>query len=157
MSDREHHEELPSDDTPTEKGSDAQGTADFQRASEFVDNEIDSVDDISKLSIEALVVLSVLRITNHSDELRVNIVRASRLVIIELDVKEEDLGQVIGKDGHTVDAVRSIARSASGDSGVEYDIMLLEKGRRPPRVRRRRSPDRNNRSRSRHHRNHGEY
>jgi predicted RNA-binding protein YlqC (UPF0109 family) len=157
MADRDQHEEIPSDETPTEKGSDAQSTAGFQSASEFLDNEIDSVEDISELSIEALVVLSILRIVNHSKELRVNIIRASRLVIIELDVKEEDLGQVIGKDGHTVDAVRSIARSASGDSGVEYDIMLLEKGRRPQRGRRRRSPGRNDRPRGRYHRQRSGY
>ena len=145
MSDRDHHEEPPVDESPEEKGSDENTTADFQNASEFVDNEIDYVDDICELSIEALVVLSVLRVANHPEALRVNIIRASRLVIIELDVKEEDLAQVIGKDGHTIDSVRDIARCVSGDSGMEYDVVLLQKGKRPNRGRRRRySSNRNN-------------
>jgi predicted RNA-binding protein YlqC (UPF0109 family) len=139
MSDRDQHDEPLVDDIAAEERSDSNSNADFQDATDFVDAEIDSVDDINDLSVEALVVLSVLRIVNHPEELRVNIIRASRMVIIELDVKEEDLRYVIGKEGHTVDAVRSVARAASGDSAVEYDIVLLQKGKRPVSGRRRRS------------------
>jgi len=112
----------------------------FQCAADFVDAEIDLLDDgsISDLSVEALVTLTVLRIVDNPDELRVNITRASRMTVIELDVHEDDLGKVIGKYGHTIDAIRSIARSAAGESPIEYDIVPLEKGKPPARNRRRR-------------------
>ncbi|MGW8179674.1 MAG: KH domain-containing protein [bacterium] len=130
--------DIKEDIEEVERSDDAPHTS-FQNALDFVDAEIDALNDgdISELPIEALVALVVLRIVEHPQDVRLNITRASRLVVIELDVNTEDLGKVIGKQGHTVDAIRSIARSAAGESSIEYDIVPLEKGKPPARSRRR--------------------
>lgn len=140
MSDQDQANEEVSEDIEAVERSDDEGNSGFQYALDFVDAEIDLLDDgnISELSIEALVTLIVLRIVDHPEDMRVNVTHASRMVVIELDVKEDDLGKVIGRHGHTVDAIRSIARSAAGESPIEYDIVPLEKGKPPVRNRRQR-------------------
>jgi predicted RNA-binding protein YlqC (UPF0109 family) len=107
----------------------SKSAAHFTSASEFVDAEIDLVDYISDLSVEALVALSVLQVVSNPAEVRVSVTKASRLVVIEFDVCESDIGQVIGRGGHTIDAIRSLAKSALGESDVEYLISVLEDGK----------------------------
>lgn len=138
--------ELARDGEIEEESSAEQEYTNFQLACDFVDDAIDAVDRISDLSIEALIVLTVLRIVRHPEDFKVNITRASRMVVIELDVHEDDLGPVIGRYGHTVDSLRDIARSAAGDSGVDYDIVPLENGKPPPSRNRRYSRNRDLRS-----------
>jgi predicted RNA-binding protein YlqC (UPF0109 family) len=103
------------------------------RALDFVDDSIDAVDYISELSVEALVALNVLRITKHPEDVLVNITKSQRLIIMEFDVHKSDLAALIGKEGNTINSVRSIARAAAGNSEIKYVIYPLEEGR-PPKI-----------------------
>jgi len=133
MSDQPNgNEHLDTGDTLPEDRAD-ETPSDFQNAVEFVDVAIDDAEEISDLSVEALVVLNVLRIVKQPQKVRVNITRSQRLVVIELDVPDSDLGPLIGREGHTIDAIRDIAIASSGGSEIKYVIYPLEDGR-PPRI-----------------------
>ena len=121
MSDVEQHNRAPQDDGST--------AGNFVNALEFVDAEIERASRVSDLSVEGLVTLAILRIVRSPDVVRVNITRAQRMVILEYDVRMEDIGQVIGKGGHTIDAIRSLSKSATGSADIEYVIYLMEDGK----------------------------
>ena len=101
----------------------------FVSAVEFVANELNAAEPISDVSVECLVTLAILRIVRSPESVRVNIARAHRMIILEYDVRTEDIGQVIGKGGHTIDAIRSLSKSAAGSADIEYAIYLLEDGK----------------------------
>jgi len=107
----------------------SQPDAQFVSAIDYVDAEIDLVDCISDLSVEGLVALTVLQVTHNPEAVKVNVTKASRLVVMEFDVDKDDIRYVIGRGGHTIDAIRSIARSVLGESEVEYLISVLEDGK----------------------------
>ena len=52
-------------------------------------------------------------LVDNSDEVRVSEVQGERTSIIELRVAKEDLGKVIGKQGRTARAMRTILSAAS--------------------------------------------
>ncbi len=52
-------------------------------------------------------------LVDHPDQVRVNEVQGERTSVIELTVAKEDLGKVIGKQGRTARAIRTILSAAS--------------------------------------------
>ncbi len=102
---------------------------DFVSALDFVAGELEAAVPLSSVSVEGLVTLAILRIVRSPAAVRVNVTRAHRMIILEYDVRTEDIGQVIGKGGHTIDSIRSLAKSAAGSTDVEYVIYLLEEGK----------------------------
>lgn len=111
---------------PHERGS---SPANFVSALDFVDAELDRVELVSDLSVEGLVTLSILGIVRTPEAVLVNVTRAQRMVVLEYDVRTEDIGQVIGKGGHTIDAIRSLSKSVAGRVDIEYVIYLMEDGK----------------------------
>ncbi len=101
----------------------------FVNALDFVDAELDAVEFVSDLSVEGLATLAILGVVRSPKEVRVNVTRAQRMVVLEYDVCTEDIGQVIGKGGHTIDAIRSLSKSVAGRADIEYVIYLMEDGK----------------------------
>lgn len=120
----------------------SQSDAQFVSALDYVDAEIDLAEQISELSIEGLVALMVLQVAHNPDAVRISVTKASRLVVMEFDVDKDDIRYVIGRGGHTIDAIRSIARSVLGESDLEYLISVLEDGKPIVRTGGRRHPNR---------------
>lgn len=78
------------------------------------------------LSVPAFATLFVLQLVRNPDAVKVYITTAIRSVTIEFDVEEADKGRILGKGGHTIDALRSLCKSVAGASGQDYLIYLLE-------------------------------
>ena len=66
---------------------------------------IDSMKDLIEYIAKALV--------DHPEQVRVSEVEGERTSVIELTVAKEDLGKVIGKQGRTARAIRTILSAAS--------------------------------------------
>ena len=49
---------------------------------------------------------------NHSDEVLIKELHGDNITIIELSVAREDLGKVIGRNGRTITAIRTILNAA---------------------------------------------
>lgn len=65
----------------------------------------DSMKDLIEFIAKALV--------DHPDQVRVSEVEGERTSVIELTVAKEDLGKVIGKQGRTARAIRTLLSAAS--------------------------------------------
>ena len=60
-----------------------------------------------------LIELIAKALVDSPDDVRVNEVELERTLMIELAVAQEDLGKVIGKQGRTARAIRTILSAAS--------------------------------------------
>ena len=78
--------------------------------------------DFMKEIIEKIV----KAIVDNQSDVYINEVDGGRTKIIELRVAKEDIGKVIGKNGHTISAIRTLLASASGKEKVRYVLELLE-------------------------------
>lgn len=59
------------------------------------------------------------------DEVVVESKESEKTVLVELKVASEDLGRVIGKDGHTINAIRLVLQTAAAsyDKKVRLDLL----------------------------------
>lgn len=119
------------DDHATEASVERQKISEsFTSALDFVAEKLEDAGSLDRLEVETVLSLLILNIVDHPQDMRVNVAKAARSVILEFDVHQEDKGKVIGKYGHTIESFRRLARTILGDEDVEYHISVLEDKRR---------------------------
>jgi len=74
--------------------------------------------DLIKYIAEALV--------DHPDEVRVSEVEGNQTSVLELKVSKEDLGKVIGKQGRTARAMRTLLSAASAKVRKRTVLEIIE-------------------------------
>lgn len=67
----------------------------------------------------------VKKLVDHPDEVRVSQIDSEKTVILELQVKEGDLGKVIGKKGRTAKALRTLLTAAAAKQGQKRAILEI--------------------------------
>ena len=65
-------------------------------------------------------------LVNHPDQVAVTETASERTAVIELRVAAEDLGRVIGKEGRTAKAIRTILNAASTRENKRVVLEILE-------------------------------
>jgi len=65
-------------------------------------------------------------LVDHPEEVRVTEVEGNQTSVLELKVAKEDLGKVIGKQGRTARAMRTILSAASGKLKKRTVLEILE-------------------------------
>jgi len=65
-------------------------------------------------------------LVDHPEEVRVTEVEGKQTSVLELKVAKEDLGKVIGKQGRTARAMRTILSAASGKLRKRTVLEILE-------------------------------
>jgi predicted RNA-binding protein YlqC (UPF0109 family) len=65
-------------------------------------------------------------LVDHPDEVQVRAVEGSQATILELRVHPEDLGKVIGRQGRTAKAVRTLLGAAGMKMHKRYTLEILE-------------------------------
>ena len=72
-----------------------------------------------------LVVLIARALVDRADDVHVEEIPGQRGTVLELAVAKEDIGKVIGKDGRTAQAIRTVLSAATAKSGrrVQLDIV----------------------------------
>jgi predicted RNA-binding protein YlqC (UPF0109 family) len=85
-----------------------------------------STDKSQPLSVPVISTLLVLQLVRDPSTVKVYVTTAVRSVTVEFEVEEADKGRIIGKGGHTIDALRSLSRSVAGASERNYEIHLIE-------------------------------
>lgn len=68
----------------------------------------------------------VRTMVDHPDEVEVWEVPDGRTVQLELAVDPEDLGKVIGRQGRTARAIRSLLDVRGARDGARYELKILE-------------------------------
>jgi predicted RNA-binding protein YlqC (UPF0109 family) len=76
--------------------------------------------------LEELVRYVSRALVDEPDDVRVATVEDDRAVVIELTVAEDDLGKVIGKDGRTARAIRTVLAASSARLKKRAILEILE-------------------------------
>jgi hypothetical protein len=63
---------------------------------------------------------------DHPEEVQVRPVDGSQVTVLELRVHPEDLGKVIGRQGRTAKAVRTLLGAAGMKAKKRYTLEILE-------------------------------
>ena len=79
-----------------------------------------------KTSLTGLVEYLARSIVDKPDEVLVTEVDLSDQLVLELEVAEEDLGKVIGRQGRTVKAMRSLLQAASAKTNRRVVLEIVE-------------------------------
>lgn len=80
--------------------------------------------------MKELVEAIVKSIVDHPDEVKVNEVSGEMTTIIELRVAPSDMGKVIGRQGRTAKAIRTILNAAGmrASRRMEFEIVNVNEG-----------------------------
>jgi hypothetical protein len=65
-------------------------------------------------------------LVNHPDQVAVTETASERTAVIELRVAADDLGRVIGKEGRTAKAIRTILNAAATRENKRVVLEILE-------------------------------
>jgi uncharacterized protein len=63
---------------------------------------------------------------DHPDQVRVNGVEGENSLVIELGVAKEDMGKVIGKNGRTITAMRTILHATRAQKDKRHVLEVLD-------------------------------
>ena len=66
----------------------------------------------------------VRHLVDHPEQVTVRELRRGRLHVLELTVAEDDMGSVIGRQGRTAQALRSLLRARGDATGTSYDLKI---------------------------------
>jgi predicted RNA-binding protein YlqC (UPF0109 family) len=65
-------------------------------------------------------------LVDHPEDVKVNAVDGSQVTVLELRVHPEDLGKVIGRQGRTAKAIRTLLGAAGMKVRKRYTLEILE-------------------------------
>lgn len=82
-------------------------------------------------NLNALTVGIIRAVVDSPSEVEVNIVPSAYRLIVELHTAPKDVGQVIGKEGKVVSAIRTLLAAHGGREGLKIDMdYITEKAAR---------------------------
>jgi uncharacterized protein len=65
-------------------------------------------------------------LVDHPEGVSVDAVQGSEVTVLELRVHPEDLGKVIGRQGRTVKAIRTLLGAAGMKARRRFNLVILE-------------------------------
>jgi len=79
-----------------------------------------------QISLKELIEYLARALVDQPDEVHVSEISGEQTVVLELRVAKDDLGKVIGKQGRTVKAMRSLLSAASAKLRKRAELEILE-------------------------------
>ncbi len=76
--------------------------------------------------MKELIETIVKSLVDQPDEVQINIIKGEKTSVIELSVAKDDLGKVIGKQGRTAKAIRTLLTAASTKMKQRAVLEILE-------------------------------
>lgn len=76
--------------------------------------------------MKELVELIAKKLVAHPEDVQVRVIDGEDGQVIELQVNPEDMGKVIGKEGRTAKAIRTLIGSAAAKSDVHVSLKIVE-------------------------------
>ena len=73
-----------------------------------------------------LITEIVQALVDQPEEVSVNEVEGSHTTVLEVRAAKEDMGKIIGKQGRTAQAVRTILNAAAGMTRKRYILEIVE-------------------------------
>ncbi len=76
--------------------------------------------------MEQLIEYIAKALVDHPDDVDVTTVDGDKVRLIELRVHEEDIGQVIGKQGRTIKSMRTLLSASAAKSDCRVALEIVE-------------------------------
>ena len=76
--------------------------------------------------MEELIQYIAVALVDHPDQIQIKETEQDDTIVIELTVAKEDLGKVIGKQGRTARAMRSLLSAAAGKINKRSRLEIME-------------------------------
>ena len=76
--------------------------------------------------MEELIRYIATALVDHPEQIQIKETEQDETIIIELTVAKEDLGKVIGKQGRTARAMRSLLSAAAGKVNKRSRLEIME-------------------------------
>ncbi|MGM0370662.1 MAG: KH domain-containing protein [Bacillota bacterium] len=76
--------------------------------------------------MKELVEIIVKNIVDNPTNVEVTKVEGTRSIILEIDVAEEDMGKVIGRQGKVAKAIRTVVKAAAAKEGKRVIVEILQ-------------------------------
>ena len=73
-----------------------------------------------------LIKCIALALVDHPEQVEVLEVEGEQILVLELKVAKEDIGKIIGKQGRTARAIRTILSAASGKTKKRTVLEIIE-------------------------------
>jgi len=68
----------------------------------------------------------VKALVDNPEQVQVNEIESTQTVVLELRVAKSDMGKVIGKQGRTAHAIRTVLSATSGKTRKRYVLEIME-------------------------------
>jgi predicted RNA-binding protein YlqC (UPF0109 family) len=68
----------------------------------------------------------VKALVDNPEQVEINQIEGTQTVVLELKVATSDLGKIIGKQGRTANAIRTLLNAASGKAGKRYMLEIVD-------------------------------
>ena len=78
------------------------------------------------VSMKDLVEYIAKALVDEVDRIEISEITGNRTNIIELKVAKEDIGKVIGRQGRTADAIRTILNCAAAKLSKRYILQIID-------------------------------
>ncbi len=75
--------------------------------------------------MKELVIHVVKQLVDNPEKVKVKEVKGEQNIILELSTAKEDIGRVIGKQGRTIKALRTLLNAASVKTGHRVTIEVI--------------------------------
>ena len=81
------------------------------------------------VSMKELVKCIAISLVDQVSRIQIAEIQGNQTHIIELKVAKEDIGKVIGRQGRTADAIRTILNCAAAKLSKRYILQIIDEGR----------------------------
>jgi predicted RNA-binding protein YlqC (UPF0109 family) len=76
--------------------------------------------------MKELLIQIVKALVDNPEQVQITEIEGSQTVVLELKVAKSDMGKVIGKQGRTAHAIRTLLSAASGKIRKRYMLEIVE-------------------------------
>jgi len=76
--------------------------------------------------LKELVIRVVKQLVDNPEKVKVKEIKGEQNIILELSTAKEDIGKVIGKQGRTIKALRTLLNAASVKTGHRVTIEVIK-------------------------------
>ena len=76
--------------------------------------------------MKALITKIVKTLVDQPEEVSVNEIEGAHMTVFEVRVAKTDLGKIIGKQGRTANAIRTIISAVAGKTNDKYMLEIVE-------------------------------
>lgn len=76
--------------------------------------------------MKELVEFIAKKLVQHPEDVQVRVIETDANQVLELRVHQDDMGRIIGKEGRTAKAIRTLLGSAAAKANIRVSLQIVE-------------------------------